>query len=148
MPIAKITDQHLAKLQRIAKAMGKGATPAHAFASALDDAHAKHFGPSEDGEPEEPAPDDDDEGGADAATKSEPAERWEEDGEWPKERWGSPQVDPAKAVAALNSNVEKATDDVPAEKRGGKPNPLSTLKRWAQGTGARNATEPRPQRRG
>jgi len=156
MPTVKVTDQHLAKLRQIARAMGKGATEVHAFGAALDAAHAKHCGASE--EPDESDADEPDNAEPDSkggesedeapASKGEPAERWEDDGEWPKDKWGSPMVDPNKALAALESNIEKSSDDLPPERRGGKPNPLSTIKRWATGEGARRATQPRAQRRG
>lgn len=61
---------------------------------------------------------------------------------------GAEPGNPKKAVAAAADSVEKASDDLPPARKGGKANPLSTLKRWAQSDGARNATEPRPQRRG
>ncbi len=52
----KITDEHCNRPHEIARAIGPGASPTHAFQSALDDAHAKHCAGEE---PDESDPDDD-----------------------------------------------------------------------------------------
>lgn len=178
----KITDEHFAKLHKIARAMGSGATPTHAFESALDDAHAKHYGASDESEPdesdlyddegddgEEPAPG---EIGADADGSMLPGLKTVTDPTPEKDRaqrsLAARKANFAKAmgamvteesnpkaargaVAAAADSVEAASDELPPERRGGKQNPLSTtpsIRRWAQGTSAANATAPRPQRRG
>ena len=178
----KFTDEHFAKLHKIARAMGPGATPTHAFQSALDDAHAKHYGASDtteegdESDPDEGEPDDGEEPapgeiGADAEGSMLPGLKTVTD---PSPGKGRAQRslaarkanfdaamrattednDPKAARAAVADaadSVEAASDDLPPEKRGGRPNPLSTtpsIRRWAQGTSAANATAPRPQRRG
>lgn len=142
----KITDEHFAKLHKIARAMGPGATPAHAFQSALDAEHAKHYGASasegEEGEDadEDPAPreigaDDEDDDPDLNANGAKPN---------PDFAAGS---DKAGAVRNAHANTDAAAEDLPDAKRGGKANPLSMMKRWAQ-TGASRATQPRAQGRG
>lgn len=114
MPTVRVTDDHLAKLGAIARKLGPKATHADAFAHAVDAAHAKHFGGDDAGSDGEDPPESERGEGEDAApaSKGEPAERWEDDGEWPKDGWGSPQVDPTKAVAAAESYIEKPSDDL------------------------------------
>ncbi len=167
----KITDEHFNRPHEIARAIGPGATPTHAFQSALDDAHAKHCAGEE---PDESDPDDDgdaepapgeigapdensmlpnmlsvtDTAGKDRAQRSLAARKAN------YETAVTADNDPKAAraaVAAAADSVEAASDDLPPVKRGGKPNPLSTtpsIRRSAQGTSAANATAPRPQRRG
>jgi len=142
----KITDEHFNRPHEIARAIGPGATPTHAFQSALDDAHAKHCAGEE---PDESDPDDDgdaepapgeigapdensmlpnmlsvtDTAGKDRAQRSLAAR---------KANYGTAVTadnDPKAAraaVAAAADSVEAASDDLPPVKRGGKPNESST----------------------
>lgn len=167
----KITDEHL---NRPHASDRPGASPTHAFQSALDDAHAKHCAGEE---PDESDPDDDgdaepapgeigapdensmlpnmlsvtDTAGKDRAQRNLAARKANYETAMNAVTADNDPKAARAAVAAAADSVEAASDDLPPVKHGGKPNPLSTtpsIRRWAQGTSAANAAAPRPQRRG
>jgi len=115
----------LKKLAQLTK-HGGHATGSHALEHAIHATHASAFGDdSRDDEDDESASDDDDD-----------------------DKFANVMIDPKKAVAKANARIDAAAADVPDHKRGGKASPLagtSSMKRWAQTPGGRNAP---PQRRG
>lgn len=86
-----------------------------------------------------------------AAETEEGAPSWDADpSEQPADKFANEMVDPAAAIERMNSNVAKASADVPETARTLVPSPFlqKSIRQWAQGDGARRATLPRPQRRG